>query len=620
MRGFLGFVASFYPLLVRGQVFSSWDVSNGTTTLLGNAFGVSGVEAEYDYIVVGAGTAGGAVAARLALAGYSVGLVEAGSFYDLDNGNKTTVPGYDQTTHPNDPLDSLIDYDFVTEPEPGLNGRQLHYSAGRTFGGGSAVNLMGYQRFTVGTFDRWAEKIGDDSWKWDGVFPFYKKSANFTPPNYDKIDPRFNISYDAAAFEVDTDAPLQISYGNNYQDYGPGVAEGFENMGLDHIPGLNSGYLIGYGTMSATVDPKAATRDTSATSFIKKAIDEGTKLKIYQTTTAKRILFDENKKATGVEVEAVGPRPFTYKLNATKEVIVSAGAFRSPQLLLVSGIGPEKILKEHNISTVTISEGVGQNTEDQVWLGFSWGVSVNTKTQIILGNPDYVVPAVEEYLTNQSGPLSGIGAGEFTGWEKVPKANRRNLSNATLEWLDSFPSDWPDIEFQDIGFAAVPDNITADGNYMTLGAALLTPKSRGNVTIKSADMNDYPVITMNYLLDPVDQEVAVEAFKRNREWGRGSGILVDEFIPPASIKTDEEILEWIKQEATFIYHVSSSCAMGRDDNPAAVLDTEARVRGVSGLRVVDASSMPTLGPGHPMATIYMLAERIANAIIKGKLE
>lgn len=145
------------------------------------------------------------------------------------------------------------------------------------------------------------------------------------------------------------------------------------------------------------------------------------------------------------------------------------------------------------------------------------------------------------------------------GWEKVPKANRKNLSNATLEWLDSFPSDWPDIEYQDIGFAAVPDNITADGNYMTLGAALLTPKSRGNVTIKSANMNDYPVITMNYLLDPVDQEVAVEAFKRNREWGRGSGILVDEFIPPASIKTDEEILEWIKQEATFIYHVSSSC-------------------------------------------------------------
>ena len=184
---------------------------------------------------------------------------------------------------------------------------------------------MGYQRGTVGSFDKWAEIVGDDLWKWDGVMPFYKKSANFTPPNYEKIDPRFNISFDPTAFDNSLDGPLQVSYGNNYQDYGPGIAKGFEAMGLDLISGLNSGQLIGYGSMSSTVNPEAATRDSSHTSFIQKAMQE-TNIKLYQTTTAKRILFDENKKATGVRVEGQGPVPVVYNLNATKEVIVSAGA------------------------------------------------------------------------------------------------------------------------------------------------------------------------------------------------------------------------------------------------------------------------------------------------------
>ena len=190
------------------------------------------------------------------------------------------------------------------------------------------------------------------------------------------------------------------------------------------------------------------------------------------------------------------------------------------------------------------------------------------------------------------------------GWEKLPDANRAHLSNETLAWLATFPTDWPDIEYQDIAFSLVPDDIGPDGQYMTFGAALLTPKSRGNMTLRSADTNDYPVITMNYLADPVDQQVAIEAFKRQRQWGRGTGIVVDEFDPAEDIETDEQILAWLKEEATFIYHASCGCAMGKDDNTDAVLDSQARVRGgVLGLRVVDASSFPVLVPGHPMATI-----------------
>ncbi|KAH8645847.1 hypothetical protein BGZ60DRAFT_424890 [Tricladium varicosporioides] len=613
-----------FSILVLGSVaqsgISSFEVRNGKTKLLGNSFGVPGKQATYDYIVVGAGTGGNTVAARLALAGFSVAVIEAGSFYELDNGNRTTVPGYDQTTHPNTNATSLVEYDFITEPQGGLNGRKLHYSQGRTFGGTSALNLMGYQRGTKGSFEVWADLVGSPLWKWENVLPFYQASATFSPPNSSYINPNIHpIPYDPAAFNNFMNGPLHVSYGNNQGEYGPAIAKGFENMGLKLIDGLNSGILIGYAPMTSTVNPQAATRDSSKSSFLELAMYE-TDIKIYQTTIAKKIIFDTKKKATGVLVESQGGIKALYTLNATKEIIVSAGAFRSPQLLMLSGVGPKEILESFDIPEVSVLPGVGQGIQDQAWLGFNYGVNQTTKTQLVAGNPAYTVPAVEQYLNNQSGPLAGIGAAEYTGWEKLPAANRANLSPAAIAHLDSYPSDWPDMEYQEIAFAATPPNISDTASYMTFGGCIMVPKARGNMTIKSADMDDYPVISPNWLDDPVDQEIAVEAFKRNRDWARGTGMLIDEFDPPASIQSDDDILTWVRAEATFIYHASSACAMGKDDNPMAVLDGEARVRGVTGLRVVDSSAMPVLVPGHPMSTIYMLAEKIANAIIKGKLE
>ncbi|TAQ87000.1 hypothetical protein B7494_g4677 [Chlorociboria aeruginascens] len=608
-------------LLVKSD-FSSFIIQDGKTRILGNNFGVPGIEVSYDYLVVGGGTAGNTLATRLALAGFSVGLIEAGSFYELDNGNKTTIPGYDQSTHPNTPATSqqLVEYDFVTEPQGGLNGRQLHYSQGRTFGGGSALNLMGYQRGTPGSFDMWSELVGSKLWTWDKVWPFYQASPNFSTPNPKYIDPKIHpITWNASAFNNSLNGPLHISYGNNQQPYGPYIAEGFKNMGLKAITDLNSGELIGYAPMTSAVNPEAATRDSSESSFLQLAMRE-TNLQIYQTTVAKEIIFDENKKAIGVKVEAQGGVKTIYTLNATKEVIISAGAFRSPQLLIVSGIGPQEILSEFNIPPISVLPGVGQNIQDQAWLGFNYGVNSTTKTQILAGNPAYVIPAVNEYINNQSGPLAGIGAAEYTGWEKLPAANRANLSAAAIAHLDTYPADWPDIEYQEIAFAATPANLSDTGMYMTFASCILVPKARGNLTIKSTDMDDYPVISPNWLDDPVDQEIAVQGFKRNREWARGTGILIDEFDPPASVETDEEILAWVRAETTFIYHASCGCSMGTDDNPLAVLDYEAKVRGVTGLRVVDTSAFPVLVPGHPMSTVYMLAEKIANAIIKGQLE
>ena len=177
---------------------------------------------------------------------------------------------------------------------------------------------------TVGTFDRWAEQVGDDFWKWDNVYPAYKKSVTFQPPDFTKIDPSIKITYDPSAFSSDG-GPLHVSYGNYQGAYGPSLDEALEASGFALIAGFNSGKLFGYGTATATIDTRTATRDSSETSFLQEAAGRS-RIKIYPQALATRILFDGQKKATGVEVQSnIATGNFKYYLTARKEVILSAG-------------------------------------------------------------------------------------------------------------------------------------------------------------------------------------------------------------------------------------------------------------------------------------------------------
>ena len=187
------------------------------------------------------------------------------------------------------------------------------------------ISLSDPLRPTVGAFQMWADKIQDQDWTWEHVLPFYKKSVNFSPPDYTKINPAYNITYEDSAL-TPAGGPLQVSYGNHMYDYGLAFQNGFDKIGIHAIPGLNSGQLIGYAPFTGTIDPTAATRSSSETSFLEMAM-QSTGLKIYQTTTVKQVLFDENKRATGVRVQMQGIYPqYEYMLSARREVIVSAGA------------------------------------------------------------------------------------------------------------------------------------------------------------------------------------------------------------------------------------------------------------------------------------------------------
>ena len=303
-------------------------LDDGITKIYGNSFGVPGQNASYDYVVIGGGTAGNTIATRLAQdpANYTVAVVEAGSFYEILNGNRTQVPGYSyksalsSSSHPI----SMIEWDGLTTlPQAGYNGRTIDYVAGQTFGGGSAANYMRYFRPTAGSLDQWADLVGDDTWSWENVYPFYKLSCNFTPPNYDKIDPSANISHDPDAF-IPNAGPLQVSYGNYQYSYGAPLSQGLESLGFSELAGINSGKLIGYTAATVSVDPRTATRSSSETSFLQDAARKSS-IQIYPNTLVKRILFDSDKKATGVEVQANSLHNFTYSLSADKEIILSAG-------------------------------------------------------------------------------------------------------------------------------------------------------------------------------------------------------------------------------------------------------------------------------------------------------
>ncbi|RHZ65327.1 GMC family oxidoreductase [Aspergillus thermomutatus] len=601
----------FYPLLP--SLVAAADLASKPNLLsygqkgplLGNFFGTPGANATFDYVIVGGGNAGLTVASRLAQnRSVSVAVVEAGSFYEIDNGNKSVVPGYGPYYAGLDPEDyqPLIDWGFVTSPQPGAGNRTAHYPRGKTLGGSSARNFMFYHRPTADSMQRWADEVGDESYAFDKMLPFFKRSCHYTPPDRSLYVNTTNTQT-PDAFDP-SGGPLEVSFGNSVDAFGTWAQRAFTAVGMEQIDGLNSGKLLGAAYGSSTINPRNAQRSSSESSFLQEAISSGSAPTIYINAMAQRILFDSNKGATGVQVSTAGTfgtAPVNYTLNARKEVIVSAGAFQSPQLLMVSGVGP---CSKFGIDCIHDLPGVGQNLQDHTFFGSAHRVNVLTSSAA--GNdPALAALLAEQYLANATGPLSIFGSGYY-GFEKLPDPYRSRLSDDSIQALSGVPSDWPEIEWLPLN-AWVGDgsNYIAgdplDGhNYATIATALVAPFSRGTVTLADASMNTPPIIDPQWLVDPTDVDLAIQSFKREQ------------------VQTDSQIREYLAKSVMPVYHVASSCKMGREEDPLAVLDNTARVFGVRNLRVVDASSFPFITPGHPQAVVYALAEKIADDILAGR--
>lgn len=573
--------------------------------------GVAGVDATYDYVVVGGGTAGLAIAARLSET-YNVAVIEAGTYYETVN-NQSTVPEYvvDFLSTTLDPTTwAPTDWGFTTTNQTAIGGSEYHYSRAKTLGGCSAYNAMIYQRGSAGSYNMWADIVGDDDYKWENFLPYFAKSVDFS---IEARPANATIPAQGQGAFVEGNGPLHVEYPQYATPFGSWAQLGMKEAGFKEISDFESGVLLGTQYAPMTGNPATGTRDSSQTSFLDSAIAAGQRLTVYNGTMAQKINFNSAKEATSVQVSTHnGP---AYKITAREEIIISAGAFQSPQLLMVSGIGPKATLEKFQIPVISDLPGVGQNMWDHIFYGMIWPTDVETRQRLL--DPNYLAAVIEEYHETHHTIMSS-NALDYFGWEKL--TNRTQLSKATLAELATFPADWPEIEYIS-GSLANPALPKEYRDYTVLIPALVAPTSRGSVTISSASMNDHPVIDPKWLSTTADQEQAVAALKRVRQImatdAIQGGLVGPEIVPGATVQTDEEILAYILSSFSTVWHASCTCAMGKETDPMAVLDSKARVYGVYGLRVVDASAMPLLPPGHPMSTIYALAEKIAEDIKRG---
>ncbi|CAL3966154.1 unnamed protein product [Diplocarpon coronariae] len=591
---------------------------------LASLAGVVGVTSTYDYVIVGGGTAGLAMASRLSEnPSISVAVVEAGSLYQVTNPLLSSTPAGDVFWAGSNPSDTnpLVDWNFVTAPQAGAQNRKIHYARGKCLGGSSARNFMIYQRGTKESYQQWADAVGDQSYTFDNLFPYFQKSVKFTPPGPTRAA-NASAEYNAAAFSP-TGGPLEVSYANYAGPFSSYIEGALNEIGIADAPDFNSGSLFGAQYCSSTISPAEQQRESSQSSFLDAASGRSN-LKVYSGTTAQKILFDSSKKATGVSVKSNG---LTYTINARKEVILSAGAFQSPQLLMLSGIGPAVALQQFGIKVLSNLRGVGQNMWDHVFFGPSSRVNLQTFTRLA-NDPLYLIAQFAgDYGFKKQGPLTNPVC-DYLGWEKVPDALKNGFSSAAKADLASFPADWPEIEYLSapgyVGdFGSLPFDQPKDGyQYATILAAIVAPLSRGTVTLASASADDLPIIDPKWLTSPTDQAVAIAAYKRLRaafaSKAMSSVLIGGEYFPGPAVQTDAQILDTIQKTVQTVWHAACTCKMGKSGDPDAVVDSQARVFGVSGLRVVDASSFALLPPGHPQSTVYALAEKIAAGILSGQ--
>ncbi|KAL9602708.1 MAG: hypothetical protein Q9219_001698 [cf. Caloplaca sp. 3 TL-2023] len=551
----------------------------------------------------------------------TVAVVEAGTWAENVVGNLTEVPGYDFTfdVKAENATITAVDWGFLTTPQQGITGQPiLRYPRGKALGGSTNLNAMAWGESSRGVFAKWADEVGDDSWQYDNVHKYYNKATNFTPPDLSTRWANATPTYDPAL--IVTGGPLDVSYGAYAYSWTTWLAVALDGIGIKNTNSFITGELNGSAWQQHTINHTTGFRASADRGYLRPFLHRPN-LVVIDSTLGERVLFDADKRATGIEVTTAN---VTYTLNATREVIVSGGVFQSPQLLQVSGVGPAALLESHGIPVVADRPGVGQNLDDQILFGVSYRVNVPTLSTI--GSPDYTAGDVELFNTNATGRLTSPG-GEYVGYEKVPQELRSGFSPDTVKALDALPSDWPEIEYLTLpafvgDFSGTPP--PEDGyDYATLIGTLLSQTSRGNVSISSARMSDPPLINPNWLTTQADIEVSVAMFKRLRQaWAvpalAANLTIGEEYYPGPSVQTDAEIEALIRRTMTPVSHASATCKMGKEGDQMAVVDSHGKVFGVRNLRVVDASAFPFLPPGSaPQAAVYMLAEKIADDVKNG---
>ena len=521
-----------------------------------------------DFIIVGAGSAGCAVAARLSEdPATRVLLLEAGG---EDRNRWIHIPlGFGKTF-----ADPSVNWCYETEPDPGAADRRVFWPRGKVLGGSSSINGMVYIRGQAEDFDHWRQ-LGNTGWSFEDVLPYFKRSEHQT---------RGSDAYHG------TDGPLCVSDVAKHPICQAFIAAALE-LGLPRNDDFNGASQEGVGCHQTTT--RQGRRCSTAVGYLRPAMARSN-IRVVTEALTEKVIFDA-RRAIGVAFRQDG-RLVTAR--AAQEVILCGGAVNSPQLLMLSGIGPREHLMEFGISVLHHLPGVGQSLQDHysapIKLKCRLPITVN---DVMKSNARKLRAGLEYYIFHR-GPVSTISS---------PAA----LFARTRPELAS-----PDVKCSISPFSAErPQDGLHRWSGFTIIAYQLRPESRGQIKLKSANPADPPAVYPNYLTAETDQRTIVAGLKLCRRLlasPRLERFVESEFQPGPAVESDEQLLDYVRRRGGTVYHPTSTCKMG--DDPMAVVDPELRVHGIDGLRIADASIMPTVVSGNTNAATIMIGERAADMV------
>ncbi|MDP1742801.1 GMC family oxidoreductase [Polaromonas sp.] len=573
----------------------------------------------FDYIIVGGGTAGCLLANRLSAdASKRVLLIEAGR---KDDYHWIHIPvGYLYCIG-----NPRTDWLYNTEPDAGLNGRSLRYPRGKTLGGCSSINGMIYMRGQARDYDQWAQLTGDDAWRWDNALPHFMLHED----HYKGASALHGARGTAPALMQDQGVPYQKTLrhrnsGGEWRvdkqrlrwDILDAFSAAAQQAGIPATDDFNRGDNEGVGYFE--VNQKNGWRWNTAKAFLRPACFGRPNFEMWTSAQVSKLIIerqdDGSQRCTGVEVwtgqesvSAFATRDSGKAQGQLGEVILSAGSIGSPQILQLSGIGPAALLQKHGIPVLVDLPGVGANLQDHLQIRSVYKVTsaaaknftLNTLGTSLWGKAKIGL----EYALKQTGPMS-----------MAPSQ------------LGAFTRSSPDQPYPNIEYHVQPLSLDAFGeplhtfNAFTASVCNLNPTSRGSVQIKSGRFEDAPAIAPNYLSTDHDRQVAADSLRITRRIVGQSALAAyqpEEFRPGVQFQSDEDLARLAGDIATTIFHPVGTTKMGRADDPMAVVDSHLRVRGISGLRVVDAGVMPLITSGNTNSPTLMIAEKAAQWIQDG---
>ncbi|MAU20732.1 MAG: sorbosone dehydrogenase [Martelella sp.] len=533
-------------------------------------------DGRYDYILVGGGSSACVVAAGLVKCGASVLVLERGPA--KANPIMHFPAGYMKFLA----KDTYLAM-HATAPQPQLDGRGPIVPQGRVLGGGSTVNAMVYMRGQAADFDHWNEMVteGDDAWSYRDLLPYFKAQED----------------NDHLAGEYHgVGGPLKVSHLGHTSPMTRTYVKTLQGMGIPYNPDFNGESQFGVGFMQHTIDWRTRRRCSAVDAFLAPVMDDPL-LTIVTGATVTAIRM-EGDRAVGVDYVQGGGRKSVF---ADSEVILAAGAYQTPKLLMLSGIGPEDELARHDIAVKLALPGVGRNLQDH----YECPVVATTKGSFGYYGQDRGWPMIKaglQYLLFKSGPASTTGVETCALHDPEGKSDRPTIQ------MFCVPTVYLDRDVMG----------TDPGDGVTINSLLLRPKSRGSVTLSSSDPFADPVVDTQIFSHPDDLRITMAGLRYARTVLAASPMreLIDrEIFPGAEVTSDEAIAAHCKRTVKTGYHPVGTCRMGRDGDPDAVLDSRLRVRGTRGLRVIDASLMPTIVSGNTNAAVLAAAAKATDLIL-----